>query len=42
MSPDYELMELDIPEDILDLLDVTGEVMSDFDDWAQDVLSYQV
>ena len=34
-------MELDIQEDIPDLLDVPEEVISDFDVWAQDVLSYQ-
>ena len=37
MLPDYELMELDIP----DLLDIPKKVMSDFDVWAQDILSYQ-
>ena len=36
-----ELMALDIPEDILDLFDVPEQMMSDFDAWAQDVLSYQ-
>ena len=41
MPLDYELMELDILEDILDLLDIPEEVMSDFDAWAQDVLNYQ-
>ena len=41
-SPEIELMELDISEDILDLLDIPEEVMSDFDTWAQDVLSYQL
>ena len=41
-SPEIELMELDIPEDILYLLDIPEEVMSDFDTWAQDVLSYQL
>ena len=41
MPPNYELMELDIPEDILDLLDVPEEVMSNIDTWAQDVLNYQ-
>ena len=34
-------MELDILDDIPDLLDVPKEVMSEFDTWAQDVLSYQ-
>ena len=41
VSPQFELMELDIPEDIPDLLDVPKEVMSDFDAWALGVLSYQ-
>ena len=41
MPQDYKMMELDILEDTLDLLDVPEEVMSDFDTWAQDVLSYQ-
>ena len=31
VSPESELMELDILEDIPDLLDVPGEVISDFD-----------
>ena len=35
------LMELDILDDIPDLLAMPKEVMSDFDAWAQDVLSYQ-
>ena len=34
-------MELDIPKDILDLLDVPEEVVSDFNAWVQDVLNYQ-
>ena len=38
---EFELMELDIPEDMPDLLDVPEEVIYDFDAWAQDVLSYQ-
>ena len=38
---EFELMELHIPEDIPDLLDIPEEVMSNFDAWAQDVLSYQ-
>ena len=40
MLPEYKLMELDILEDIPDLLDVPEEVMSDFDAWAQHILSY--
>ena len=42
MSPEIELMEQDIPEDIPDLLDVLKEVMSDFDAWAHNILSYQI
>ena len=34
-------MELDIPGDMPELLDVPKEVMSDFDAWAHDALSYQ-
>ena len=41
MPLDYELMDLDILEDIPDLLDVPEHVMCDFDAWVQDVLSYQ-
>ena len=41
MPPGYELMELDVPEVKPDLLDVPGEVTSDFNAWAKDVLSYQ-
>ena len=41
MPTDYELMGLDIPEDIPDLLDIPKDEMFDFDAWAQDVLSYQ-
>ena len=41
MLPDYELMELDILEDIPDLVYIPEKMMSEFDDWAQDVLSYQ-
>ena len=37
MPPGYYLMEHAIPEDILDLLDIPEEVMSDFDTWAQGV-----
>ena len=35
MPPDHELIKLKIPEDILDLIDVPEEVISDFDAWAQ-------
>ena len=31
MPPDHELMDLEIPEGILDLLDVPEEVISDFE-----------
>ena len=41
VPPEFEVMELNIPEGILDLLDEPQEVMSDFDAWAQDVLNYQ-
>ena len=41
VPPEFQLMELDIPEGIPDLLDVPQEEMSDFDAWAHDVLSYQ-
>ena len=34
-------MDLDIPEDIPDLLDVSEDVMIDFNAWPQDVLSYK-
>ena len=36
-----EQMELDIPDNIPDLLNVLEEVMFDFDAWAKDVLIYQ-
>ena len=36
IPPDYELMDLDILEDIPDLLDVPEDVMSDFDIWGQE------
>ena len=41
MPPDYELMELDIPEDTPDLLDVPEEVISSFNALVQNVLHYQ-
>ena len=34
MSSEHEFMELDIPKDMPDLIDVPGEVLSDFDAWA--------
>ena len=36
-----ELMELDIPEDRPDLIDIPEEVLSDLDAWAHNVLDYQ-
>ena len=39
--PEFDMMDLDIPEDIPDLLDIPEEIISDFDAWAQDELSYQ-
>ena len=41
MPPDYEMMDLDIPEDIPDLLDVPQDVMFNYYAWVQDVLRYQ-
>ena len=41
VNQELEQMELDIPGDILDLLDMSDEVMFDFDAWAQHELSYQ-
>ena len=35
-----ELMELDIPEDIPDLIDVPEEVLSDFEAWTHSMLDY--
>ena len=40
MTWDHNFKELDIPKDILDLIDVPEEVISDFDTWAQSVLDY--
>ena len=42
MPSDYKLMDIDIPEDIPDLLDVLQDLMSDFNTWGQDVLSYKL
>ena len=36
--PPYELMELYIPKDMSDLIDIPEEVLSDFDAWAHSVL----
>ena len=38
---EFEMMELDIPKDIPNLLHVPQEVMSDFNAWVQDVLNDQ-
>ena len=35
-----DVLKLDIPESIPDLLDVPEEVISDFEAWAQSVLDY--
>ena len=35
-----EFMELGTQEDILDLIDIQEEVLSDFDAWAHSVLDY--
>ena len=40
MPPDQEHMEIDIPENTLDFIDVPEEVISDFDAWAHSVLDY--
>ena len=41
MPPEYELMELDIPEDMPDLIDILEEVLSDVDAWTHSVLEYE-
>ena len=41
MPLQYELMELDIPEDMPDLIDFLEEVLLDFDVWAHSVLDYE-
>ena len=41
MPPEPELMELDTPEDISDLIDVPKKVLSVFNAWAHNVLDYQ-
>ena len=40
MPPDHEVMELNIPGDVPDLINVPKEVISDFDTWVQTVLVY--
>ena len=42
MSPQYELMESDIPEDMPDITDIQEEVLSDFDAWVHSVLDYEL
>ena len=41
MPPEPQLMGIDIPEDIPDLIDVPEEILLDFDAWAHSVLDYQ-
>ena len=41
VPPELELMELDVPDDIPDLIDVPKDIVLDFEAWAHDVLSYQ-
>ena len=41
MPPEYELIELDIPEDIPELINVPEQMLSDFDVWAHSVLDYK-
>ena len=41
MLPEPEHMDIDIPEDIADLIDISKEILSDFDAWAQSILEYQ-
>ena len=38
---ELELMELDVPDDISDLIDMPEDIVSDFEAWAHDVLSYE-
>ena len=42
MPSGHEHMELDIPEDTSDLIDILEEVLSDFDAWAHNVLDYEM
>ena len=41
MSIQYELMDLDIPTDMSNLIDVPEQVLSDSDAWAHSVLDYE-
>ena len=41
VPPQLELMELDVPDDIPDFVDVPEDLVLDFETWAHDVLSYQ-
>ena len=41
MPPEQEQMDIGIPEDLPDLIDVPDELLSDFDSWAHSVLEYQ-
>ena len=41
IPPQYELMELDIPDNMPDLIDILEEVLLDFDAWAHSVLDYE-
>ena len=41
MPQEPEQMDVDILEDLLDLIDVPEELLSDFDSWAHSVLEYQ-
>ena len=41
MPPEPQLMELNIPEDIPDLIDIPEEMLLDFDGWAHSMLDYK-
>ena len=41
VSPEFELIKLDIPADIPLLIDLSKDKLSDFEAWTPDVLSYQ-
>ena len=41
MPPEPEHMNLDIPEDIPDLINIPEEILLDFESWAHSVLKYQ-
>ena len=42
MAPKLELMELDILHDTPDLIDIPKDIVSDFEAWVHDVLSYHL